>query len=105
MHMQKRYLHDQVQEDLERKMVFVAGPRQVGKTTFGLSLPGAESGRPLVAVECKWGDGNVDKSLRYWKGKFAECPCWQVSATGTKDYVTPGGIRVCPATALLASLV
>ncbi len=40
----KRYLADQVQADLARKMVFVAGPRQVGKTTLGLSLPGARDG-------------------------------------------------------------
>lgn len=64
-----------------------------------------EGGRPLVAVECKWGGDGVDKSLRYWKGKFAECASWQVSATGTRDYVTPGGIRVCPAATFLASLV
>jgi hypothetical protein len=29
-----RYLTDQVVADLARKMVFVAGARQVGKTTF-----------------------------------------------------------------------
>jgi predicted AAA+ superfamily ATPase len=41
---QERYLYTQILSDLERKMVFVAGPRQVGKTTLGLSLPGAEQG-------------------------------------------------------------
>ncbi len=30
-------------QDLEHKMVFVAGPRQVGKTTFALQMLGAES--------------------------------------------------------------
>lgn len=30
--------------DLERKMVFVAGPRQVGKTTLARSLPGGDEG-------------------------------------------------------------
>lgn len=39
--MQRRYLRSQVEADLGRKMVFVAGPRQVGKTTLGLSLPNA----------------------------------------------------------------
>ncbi|MCY3817243.1 MAG: ATP-binding protein, partial [Gammaproteobacteria bacterium] len=39
-----RYLTGQVLADLHRKMVFVAGPRQVGKTTLALSLPGAEAG-------------------------------------------------------------
>ncbi len=39
-----RYLTAQVEGDLERKMVFVAGPRQVGKTTLARSLPGAYQG-------------------------------------------------------------
>ncbi len=39
-----RYLAGQVQQDLGRKMVFVAGARQVGKTTLARSLPGARSG-------------------------------------------------------------
>ena len=42
--MQDRYLRSQIERDLERKMVFVAGPRQVGKTTLARSLPGAEKG-------------------------------------------------------------
>ena len=39
-----RYLSPQVCEDLQHKMVFVAGPRQVGKTTLARSLPGADAG-------------------------------------------------------------
>ena len=39
-----RYLARQVRQDLGRKMVFVAGPRQVGKTTLAKSLPGASAG-------------------------------------------------------------
>lgn len=33
-----RYLTDPVKEDLKKKMVFIGGPRQVGKTTFSKSL-------------------------------------------------------------------
>jgi predicted AAA+ superfamily ATPase len=33
-----RYLKQQLQRDLERKMVFLGGPRQVGKTTLAKSL-------------------------------------------------------------------
>ena len=33
-----RYLADRVTADLAERMVFVGGPRQVGKTTFALSL-------------------------------------------------------------------
>ena len=39
-----RYLAGQLRRDLTRKMVFVAGPRQVGKTTLARSLPGAAAG-------------------------------------------------------------
>ena len=36
---------------------------------------------------------------------FPECEAFQVSAVGRKDYVTPDGIRVCPAVTLLKTLV
>ena len=34
----KRYLDDQITSDLQRKLVFVTGPRQVGKTTLSQQL-------------------------------------------------------------------
>lgn len=37
-----RYLHEQVIKDLAKKMVFVAGPRQVGKTTLAKDLISSE---------------------------------------------------------------
>jgi len=40
----QRYLRQQVLDDLNRKMVFVGGPRQVGKTTLSKSLPGGIAG-------------------------------------------------------------
>jgi predicted AAA+ superfamily ATPase len=39
-----RYLVPQIRRDLTSKMVFVAGPRQVGKTTMARGLPGARAG-------------------------------------------------------------
>ena len=33
-----------VEQDLEHKMVFVAGPRQVGKTTMARALAGVDDG-------------------------------------------------------------
>lgn len=39
-----RYLVPQVRRDLAKKMVFVAGPRQVGKTTLAKRLTGAKAG-------------------------------------------------------------
>ncbi len=40
----ERYLTPQVQSDLRRKMVFVGGPRQVGKTTLALALLKGDKG-------------------------------------------------------------
>jgi len=57
--------------------------------------------KPLLLVECKLSDGPVDKSLRYLKRRFPEAEAWQISQTGTKDFVTPEGIRVAPALELL----
>ncbi len=39
-----RYLVPQIKRDLMKKMVFVAGPRQVGKTTLARALPNLGSG-------------------------------------------------------------
>jgi predicted AAA+ superfamily ATPase len=64
-----------------------------------------EGRRPTLIVECKWGDTDVDRSLRYFKARFPEAEAWQVSATGNKDYLTPEGIRVSPALALLERLI
>jgi predicted AAA+ superfamily ATPase len=38
---QKRYLFRDLEKDLAKKMVFVGGPRQVGKTTLALALGGS----------------------------------------------------------------
>jgi uncharacterized protein len=43
----KRYLVDSIKEDLKEKMVFLGGPRQVGKTTLALGLiKGANESHP-----------------------------------------------------------
>ena len=64
-----------------------------------------EGRRPRLLVECKWGDAEVDRSLRYLKARFPEADAWQISATGTKDHQTPEGVRVAPAVRLLRTLV
>jgi len=64
-----------------------------------------ESGSPIVMVECKYSDAKPDRSLRYLQRRFPDCPAWQVSATGKKDFLTPEGIRVCPAVTFLKTLV
>ncbi len=64
-----------------------------------------EGRRPRLLVECKLGDSTVDRGLRYLKVRFPDAEAWQVSATGSKDYLTPDGIRVSPALALLDQLI
>lgn len=63
-----------------------------------------EGRTPQLFVECKWADTEIDRSLRYLKAKFPKTPAWQISATGTKDYVSAEDIRVAPAMTLLRTL-
>lgn len=42
----QRYLAPYIREDLEEKMVFVSGPRQVGKTTLALKILKGDEGHP-----------------------------------------------------------
>ena len=46
--MEPRYIRDHIEADLANRMVFVGGPRQVGKTTLALSLlgPGRNESSP-----------------------------------------------------------
>ena len=64
-----------------------------------------EGRRPLLLVESKWGDTDVDRGLRYLKTRFTDAEAWQVSATRSKDYMSPEGIRASPALALLDRLI
>lgn len=59
---------------------------------------------PILLVECKWGDAEIDRNLKYLKAKFPKADAWQISATGSKDYVSAEGIRVAPALKLLSEL-
>jgi predicted AAA+ superfamily ATPase len=61
--------------------------------------------QPILFVECKWAESDVDKSLRYLKARFPAAEAWQLSATGKKDYVTADGIRISPALNLLRQLI
>lgn len=64
----------------------------------------AESGKPRLFVECKTSDRDVSDSLRYLKVKFPAVDAWQLSESGTRDYVTREGVRVAPALELLKTL-
>lgn len=60
--------------------------------------------RPILLVECKWSDTEIDRGLRYLAERFPEAAAWQISATGTKDYKSREGIRVSPGLTLLRTL-
>lgn len=64
-----------------------------------------ERNQPILMVECKVTDTDVDRGIRYLHNKYPATAAWQISATGRKDYVTPDGIRVAPGLALLTTLV
>jgi len=61
-----------------------------------------EGRQPILAVECKWADAEIGKGLNYFKARFPECEACQISSAGSHDYVSPEGIRVCPALGFLA---
>ena len=56
-----RYLLGAVEEDLRSKMVFLGGPRQVGKTTLALALLGASG--PRHRAYLNWDDPRVRSPL------------------------------------------
>jgi hypothetical protein len=100
LHLRKWVDHEQDTEgrDLELRYFRDVDGREVDFVVV-------ERKRPLLAVECKLGDEDVGRGLRYFRARFPACDAWQISAQGTKDYVTPDGIRVAPALPLLRGLV
>lgn len=64
-----------------------------------------EARKAILLVEAKWGDDELDPSLRYLRERAGRCEAWQVSATGTRDHVTADGIAIAPAVKLLSRLV
>lgn len=118
-----RYLIDNIKKDLKGKMVFLAGPRQVGKTTLAKKLVEVkfsyfrdiasrevdfvvtEKRKPIMCIECKDSDKSVSPSLNYFKNKFPEAEAFQVARSGDKDVVTKEKIRLIPAYRFLADLI
>lgn len=64
-----------------------------------------EGNKPVRLVECKLGDDAISRGLNYLKERFPKVEAWQIAADGKKDYVSPEGIRVAPASVLLGQLV
>jgi hypothetical protein len=60
---------------------------------------------PLMLVECKLADRDIDRGLRYLKARFPNADARQIALYGERDYVTPEGIRAVPAVEFLRTLV
>jgi len=84
----ERYVRPAIEADLaDRKMVFVSGPRQVGKTTLR---------KAWFAVECKTGEKAPSPSLRYVRERSDIGEFYQVHL-GTRDYGdAQTSVRVMP---------
>lgn len=61
--------------------------------------------KPLMFIEAKANDKDISKHLKYLKAKFPDVDTFQVSARGTKDYISAEGIRVIPALKFLVDFV
>ena len=64
-----------------------------------------ENRQPIQFIECKWADDDIHPALRYASERFPKADFWQITAVGTKDFRTTGGIRVCPAITFLKELI
>ncbi|MEK6705279.1 MAG: ATP-binding protein [Bdellovibrionota bacterium] len=64
-----------------------------------------ENGKPFMFVECKLNDDSVNPRLRTLVSRFPSAKAFQIHLRGKKEYQTPEGIRVCPATRLLSELI
>lgn len=90
------------QEDSEGKEIELRYFRDIDGREVDFVI--VEEQQPIMFIECKWSDGAIGKGLKYLKARFPDCRACQVSATGTKDYLTPEGLRVLPAHIFLQSL-
>ena len=61
--------------------------------------------KPIFIIECKWDDVAISPALRYLKQRFPSASAIQISAIGKKDFVADLGIRACPATHFLSTLI
>ena len=64
-----------------------------------------EDRSPILLVECKLGDREIDRGLRYLKKRVPNAEAVQIALGGERDFVTPEGIRAMPAGEFLERLV
>lgn len=61
--------------------------------------------KPLMFVECKWKEASTSPHLHYLQKKFPQARYVQVSATGTREYITDRKIVHMPALSFLQEFV
>jgi hypothetical protein len=59
--------------------------------------------QPIQAIECKWQDREINTGLKYFQQRFPKCNMWQISAIGTKHYIS-NNIQVASAVEFLKNL-
>jgi predicted AAA+ superfamily ATPase len=99
VHLQKHihYLQDAEGEDIALRYYRDTTPREVDFIIV-------KNNKPIQAIECKLSDTNVSSSLRYFKSKFPECQCIQITLQDQKNFISKDGIQVMPARKYLADL-
>ena len=88
-----RYLEGPVREDLGAKMVFVAGPRQVGKTTLARQVLAGWEPAPTSAGTTA---GTAGRSARPAGPVAARSSCWTSCTSGGLEGVAQGRVRQAP---------
>ena len=63
-----------------------------------------EDRQPVLFVECKLKDRDIDRPLRYLKARFPDAEALQVAFAGERDYRTPDGVYAMPALTFLRRL-
>lgn len=92
------YLQDSKGEDMELRYFRDIEKREVDFVVI-------QNKKPIKFIEVKWNNSEISSSLRYLKSKFKDVEAWQISAINEKDYLSPEGIRVCPARIFLSTLI
>ena len=99
-----RYLANSTKEDLKRKMVFLGGPRQVGKTTLALGLQ--QVAGPGHPGNLNWSKGSTIPEAIASRSWSLDPPAWITTAraaTRFRDATTTTGYRMASACCLLQS--
>ena len=63
-----------------------------------------EDRQPILFLECKLADRDIDRPLRYLKARFPMADAIQIALAGRRDHQTPEGIRAMPAAQFLRKL-